>query len=420
MRIRSAKKLAQRIDLTYFKHAHPLRRWRTILSIVAPVVGLLWIGGMSAAGSRAPYSSGPVSAAHAFAEAKCDVCHVRDTAFRAHVGEKACLTCHDGPPHAANETPPPGCATCHREHQGRVALAATADRFCVRCHGSLSTTHGEPKVAKTVTAFPAGHPELRAAAGAVARPVTIRFSHQTHLAGELRGPAGPETLECAGCHTPEIARASSERNTVTPLTASIDYERHCARCHTLFFDERIDAQVPHEKPATVRAFVQRSLQDYISAHPGDMSKADPASRRVPLNFPRPPEPPSSTPADWIARRTARAERRLWTRTCAACHEVGAVASTDRLPEIAPAQLRAQRMPDAKFDHAPHLLIECASCHQSQNGGVMSDVLMPGTATCAACHAPGRGAGASCVECHGYHDWTKAHAVKARFKVSDFQ
>ena len=70
MRTRTAKKLAQRIDLHYFKRAHPLRRWRTILSIAAPAVALLWLGGMAAAGSRAPYSSGPVSSAHAFAEMK--------------------------------------------------------------------------------------------------------------------------------------------------------------------------------------------------------------------------------------------------------------------------------------------------------------------------------------------------------------
>src|ERR671911_3130906 len=127
MRTRTAKKLAQRIDLGYFKRPHPLRRWRTLLSIAAPLVGLVWLGGLAVAGNRAPYSSGPVSTAHAFAETRCEVCHVRDTSFRAHVTDMACTTCHDGPPHpgapnapnapGAPAAPAPACATCHREHQ---------------------------------------------------------------------------------------------------------------------------------------------------------------------------------------------------------------------------------------------------------------------------------------------------------------
>ena len=66
----------QRIDLNYFKRLHPFRRWRLILSIAAPLVVLLWIGGMTAAGSRAPYSSGPLSLAHQVFGERCERCHV--------------------------------------------------------------------------------------------------------------------------------------------------------------------------------------------------------------------------------------------------------------------------------------------------------------------------------------------------------
>ncbi len=109
MRVRTAKQRAQRIDLNYFKHAHGMRRWRTLLSAALPVAALLWIGGAAAAGSRRVYSAGPVASAHAFAEQKCEVCHSAatraglaadradhgDQRLRRHTTEAACLTCHE-------------------------------------------------------------------------------------------------------------------------------------------------------------------------------------------------------------------------------------------------------------------------------------------------------------------------------------
>src|SRR5258706_12093682 len=123
MRVRTAKQRAQRIDLNYFKHSHGLKRWRVLLSMGLPIAALLLVSAYVAAGSRTPYSAGPVSKAHAFAEMRCEVCHTGSAAsrkpgdppaaFRAHTTDAACLTCHDAPAHAANQTPPPACATCH-------------------------------------------------------------------------------------------------------------------------------------------------------------------------------------------------------------------------------------------------------------------------------------------------------------------
>ena len=452
MRTRSAKKLAQRIDLYYFRHANPMRRWRTTLSIVLPLAGLLWLGTLTVAGSRTAFSSGPVSASHAFAEAKCEVCHVRDASFRAHVSDQACLTCHDAPGHAVNQEAPPDCATCHREHRGRVALTATADDFCVKCHGELRTrdsgvgtrdsglgTRGSglgirdsglgvrdsgsgtrAPIARSVTGFPSGHPEFAAVKAGAADPGTLEFNHAVHLGKDLRGAAGPETLDCGGCHKPEVARVSSQRRIATGLMAPLNYEQQCARCHPLFFDERIDAPAPHREPAAVRAFVQQSLREFIAQHPSDVAKVDEPSRRVPLNFPRPVEPPARTAAEWVQRRTARAERLLWGKTCAECHLVTPPASDDQLPKVAASNVRPEWMPRAKFDHAPHLMVECASCHAAAASSRTSDVLMPAAATCATCHAPGKGAESRCFECHGYHDWTKAHAVNPAFRMTDFQ
>lgn len=423
MRTRTAKKLAQRIDLDYFKQVRGMRRWRGLLSLAAPLAALLWLGSLAAAGDRTIYSTGPLSNAHAFVDAKCEVCHTNEGSFRSHVADTGCLACHDAPPHPgpvphaeAVGHATPECASCHREHQGRVALAATADRFCADCHGDLPTL-GRAR------AFPADHAEFAVLRDGYRDPGTLRFNHAVHNNPALRGPNGAERLECTSCHRPEIARVSSQRRVVTGLMASMNYEQQCARCHPLFFDERIETEAPHEPVAVVRGVVRRSLSAFIAAHPAALSEPDPPSRRTPLNFPRLPEPPARTPEEWVARRTARAERLLVDRACSYCHgpAVRTGGGDDSPPEFQPTRLRTQWMPRARFDHAPHLMVECASCHTgADTSRETADVLMPAVATCATCHSPSKGASAQCVECHGYHDWTKARPVSPRFKVTDFQ
>ena len=421
MRTRTAKKLAQRIDMSYFKRPHPLRRWRMLLSIAAPAIGLMWLGSMAVAGSRAPYSSGPVSTAHAFAEMRCEVCHVRDTAFRAHVPDVACMTCHDGPPHtasvtAASATPEPACATCHREHNGRVALAATPDGFCVSCHSGDNRAAAERAEA---ISFPENHPPFTTERDAV-DPGTIKFNHQVHAKADLRGPNGPEPLECSTCHQPELIAAAARRPTRTGLIKPVEYEQQCARCHVLYFDERIDAPAPHDEPKVVSAFVRRALAEHIARNPGDVNRRDGPARRLPLNFPRVAEPAPRNAAEWVTRRAAAAERLLWEKTCAECHTITRATEASALPSIAPANLRRQWMTRAAFDHSPHLMVRCESCHAAANSRLTADVLMPAAATCATCHTPGKGASAACAECHRYHDWTNARPVRPTFDVNHFR
>jgi hypothetical protein len=296
MRVRTAKQRAQRIDLNYFKQVRGLPRWRMLLSLALPVAALAWVAVVAASGNRSAFSPGPVSTAHAFAERRCEVCHTggRDPRvapdarpFRAHTTDAACVTCHDAPAHAINQTPPPACATCHQDHRGRVKLATTDDGFCVECHGGLKTTQGPATVALAVHGFPGGHPEF--AAVKAQDPARLRFNHAVHVKDSLRGPLGAEKLECATCHKPEAGRggAGARGPATTGVMAPVIYEQHCARCHPLFFDERIEQAAPHAEPVKVRAFVRQALAGYIREHPGDMSKPDSALRRVPLNFPRP-------------------------------------------------------------------------------------------------------------------------------------
>jgi len=472
MRVRTAKQRAQRIDLNYFKHAHGLKRWRVLLSLGLPIAALLWVSALAAGGSLAPYSAGPVSSAHAFVEMRCEVCHTgpdtpRDPrrprnperGFRAHATDAACVACHDAPAHAVNQITPQACATCHQEHRGRVQLTKINDGFCIECHGDLKTTRGEPAIARAVEAFPSGHPEFAAVRAGAQDPGRLRFNHAVHLKDAVRGPRGPEKLECATCHKPEVARRSARTRgpATTGLMAPITYEQNCASCHPLFFDERIEAAAPHATPESVRAFVQQALAAYIRANPGDISRPDSAFRRVPLNFPRPPEPPARNAQEWVARRVGVDERLLWNKTCAECHESAfaqasagqvpnakasaeqaATAGTERpLPVYAATNVTKQWMPRAAFDHTPHLMVTCSSCHAADASTTTADVLMPNQAVCATCHAPSteqalrqssghalrRSSGQAesrCFECHQYHDWKKSHPVSPSYSLTDFK
>ena len=203
--------------------------------------------------------------------------------------------------------------------------------------------------------------------------------------------------------------------------APVSYDQNCARCHPLFFDERIEKAAPHLKPESVRAFVQQALSDYINAHPGDISKPDSAFRRVPLNFPRPAEPPARNAQEWVSRRVVADERLLWNKTCAECHDRDSTPATAAgLPVYAETRITKQWMPRAAFNHTPHAMVACASCHAAQASTKTSDVLLPNQAACATCHAPSKGAESRCFECHQYHDWTKSHPVTPSYSLTDFK
>ena len=167
-----------------------------------------------------------------------------------------------------------------------------------------------------------------------------------------------------------------------------------------------------------------------------MTRSDNDVRRVPLNFPRPVEPPTRSPQEWVARRAAVDERILWNKTCAECHAfAGATAmqtrnaaGETRLPAFEKSNITKQWMPRAAFDHAPHSMVTCDSCHAARRSTKTSDVLLPNASICATCHAPPTGvlrgdsgrAEHRCFECHRYHDWTKAHPAASAYTLTDFK
>src|ERR1700730_1956557 len=142
-RTRTTKKLAQRIDLDYFKTLGGIPRWRRILSVVFTAAGIGWLGWYGLRGRPKPYNAGSVARAHALFGSKCSACHVERASYQRSATDQACLACHDGPIHHDDQTFTPSCASCHVEHQGALRLASTTDAACTQCHADLQTKTGE-------------------------------------------------------------------------------------------------------------------------------------------------------------------------------------------------------------------------------------------------------------------------------------
>lgn len=451
-RTRTTKKLAQRIDLNYFQRPTPLKRAKLWLSLLLLLMAFFWITEKSLSRDARVYSSGRLSPAHAVLEKECSACHVQQAgSFSAKAAGSACLDCHDGPAHHPSQIPVPGCATCHTEHRGAASLSAVRDQACAGCHADLKSSHPDTQYVTQINSFEKGHPEfmaLRSIAGYPASdPATIKLNHAIHMK-PIRGPNGAlVNLECGNCHrataaAPDLTYSDAKYRAATvsynnsdqllpvsaeafkppkPVTgrqlmAPVRFANACAACHLLTFDERFDEGVPHDKPAVVHAFLVNKFQQYIAAHPGEVRVQHDAGGDI-SGKPLPPQIHVLTPAQWVADRTADAEQLLWRKTCEQCHVLTTSQNSAR-PEVAAANVRAQWMPHAKFDHDAHRGFSCVSCHaKALTSTESSDILLPGISTCKTCHAPGPAhADSSCSECHTYHDWSKRKEVTPKFTL----
>ena len=453
-RTRTTKKLAQRIDLNYFKRPSTYKRAKFWLSLVLPVAALLWIGWRSFAKDSRVYSSGRMSAAHAVLEKECAACHLQQAGvFSAKAGDKGCVSCHDGPVHherndrAAN-TKTLECATCHSEHRGRINIAAVSDNACAQCHANLASVEPAARHFPNIHSFESDHPGFDAPEKGNSDPGTIKLNHAIHMKPIRPGPNDPMVqLECGDCHrsgavsapwhyadakyvaakpsyTDRGALREGASRTLSPptpmtgreLMAPVKFATACAACHLLTFDKRFEEGVPHDKPEVVHTFVVAKLQSYIAAHPNELRVVRDPARDL-TGKPLAPEVRILTPPQWVAERTADAEQLLWRKTCRQCHAL--TQGTDNaLPRVAPANITARWMPHAKFDHDAHRGFTCMSCHEKALTSTQSsDVLLPGIATCRTCHAPGPDhAESRCFECHTYHDWSKRKEVTPKFTL----
>ena len=368
-RTRTTKKLAQRIDLNYFKRPTPLKRAKLLLSILAPLLALAWIGWLIFAKDSRVYSSGRMAQAHAVLANDCVACHVQKAGVFAEKAEDAtCTSCHDGPLHHSAANKKIACAECHSEHRGRINLVAASDANCAQCHSDLKASGGSSNYVNAIHAFDDGHPEfavLRSAAGKEpSDPGTINLNHALHMKLIRRGPTGPMVqLECGNCHRPAAAPAdltySDARYRIATTTykdtdeflpshaeslpsrrmsggrelmAPVKFATACASCHLLTFDKHFDDGVPHDKPEAVHAFLVARFTQYIAAHPGDVRVVRDPNRDLAEKTP-PPEVRILTPAQWVAERTADAEQLLWRKTCIQCHTLS-ISGAAVIPAVA--------------------------------------------------------------------------------------
>jgi len=409
-RTRTTKRLAQRIDLDYFKTLRGIPRWRRMLSVAFAAAGLAWLGWHGLRGSPAPYNAGPVARSHALFGNKCAICHVSTAGFEKTVSDRACLACHDGPIHHAEQAFSPACSDCHVEHKGVLRMAATSDRACAQCHADLAAKdkNSPPRFIADISDFDNNHPEFAPLRSGQKDPGTIKFNHQVHLKEGLRSPKGPTTLKCDYCHQ---SSGSSNRALMSP----IDYEKHCALCHSLQFDRRFTEAAPHKEPKVVYEFVSKKLTEYIAAHPDQIHTVDEPDKRLPAR-PVPPIPRNAQ--EWIEQRMTDAQLLLWRKACKECHQLSYPNGPDSLPVVAKAAITARWLPHAAFDHEAHQLVACNSCHSRANTSKeTSDVLIPGIQVCRQCHrSDANAAEARCFECHTYHDWSKEKRVNAGYTV----
>jgi Doubled CXXCH motif (Paired_CXXCH_1) len=473
-RSRTTKKVAQRIDLNYFKRATPFKRAKLWLSLLLPLAAVIWIGWRAVSRDPRVYSSGRLSEAHAVLERQCSACHLQAAgAFSAKADDKACLACHDGPAHHATSSVGVNalsCAACHSEHRGRVNLVAARNETCAECHANLRTVNSATRLANSICSFESGHPEfapLRTGAESLPRdPRTIKLNHAIHMKPIRRGPNGPIVqLECGNCHRATAAAPDLTYSDASYRTANVSYKdadevrpigesglkppkapsgreymapvtfaNACAACHFLTFDKRFDFGVPHDKPEVVHAFLIAKFSEYIRAHPTELREKRDPDRDL-TGRPLRPADHLFTPAEWISTRVSQAEDLLWRKTCKQCHQIGlsrkdgpepmasATPSTTtpvegRLPTIVASAVTLVWMPHAKFDHDAHRGFTCESCHpKALTSSDDSEILLPGVATCQKCHAPGpEHAESRCFECHTYHDWSKRKEIAPKFTL----
>ncbi|HKD05845.1 MAG TPA: hypothetical protein VKB79_08080 [Bryobacteraceae bacterium] len=394
MRIRTTKKLGQRVDRSYVRELFPIPLWRRILTAGALTIALAWLGLYAIARNQTPYTAGPLTQAHAFLGKQCATCHGSSAGIAKQVADQRCAACHDAPIHNLEQAKTPVCVDCHVDHRGELRLAGLDDRSCISCHSDLHTRSGRITVATQIGSF-AEHPEF-AAIQAGRDTVGLRFNHAKHVT-EL-------SQKCGDCHTPvPLGGKAPPRAKVSDraLMSVPTYAGTCMPCHALNFDDKIPDAAPHDKPAVVDQFVTQALAKYIAAHPGDLGK----------------EGAPGTPAAWVKFRIDADEKQLWEVTCARCHAMGA-ADASGLPVVADATPRARWFSRATFDHAAHQGLTCASCHpNAAKSTAASDLLLPGIETCRSCHNSGKAsAGRSCATCHVYHDWSKTKGVDGKYTI----
>lgn len=481
---RSSKDKSARINWGYHAGTRPLARTRRLLWVLAalfvavPLLGATVLYALTGSGGKtftAAASRGPLTNPHAAWDNQCEACH---TPFDPVTGDRSsakllaalgvgpthppvsanfrCEQCHAGPPHSplVKEESAAGCATCHRDHQGRdFSLVRLADSTCTRCHQDLPKFHLNPAqmaVAAKVSNFATDHPDFRTATVPPKR--ALKFSHAVHMApgmglggsqawslnkitdpaartryAALTGTTDPNAalkLDCNACHTPDAKGA---------YYATVNFEANCKACHPLTFDESPGLKqrdVPHHlQPDGVDRFLREIYAArYLENAAKSATAPDRGTGRVDPRLDDLDPAAKAAALAQIETEVAKSKVNLFTgnRTCLECHNAEfpkPTAGVDpRIPaKIVPVSIPALWLTRGKFDHAAHRAVRCADCHpgsylshdaekKAAAAPYQHPADIPGVANCRQCHAPARvenglavgGVRSACTDCHVYH------------------
>jgi hypothetical protein len=378
--------------------------------------------------SDALWQPGPLHKAHQSIGGNCNACH--GTAF-GRVADQACSTCHpDTQHHVPIQSPARArftsmhCADCHVEHAKPSRLVDTSSRSCVACHGDLRKLDPDTPL-QNVTDFGSGHPDFSLALleperaggdlvwrtrmsppGFRPRPEersNLKFSHQVHMDEHgIKSPTGDQKLTCGDCHQTD-ARGRS--------MVPIRMEQHCARCHSLQFDENDSSTVvPHPHGDLKPVFT--ALEEHFSRMflrqitPG-MRQSDrrrPGGEQTVMT-----RDEQRRALEWTTRQSLQTARELMEkRVCVECHTVTRLPGVTGFGQwrVEAVKITSSWMPRAQFNHAAHRISTCISCHrgadQSRSSG---DVLMPGIKQCRGCHGGSHERtqlASDCTMCHRLH------------------
>jgi hypothetical protein len=454
-------------NLGYYKRKHPWRMARWWANLLAIAGGLAGIIVFQKRGNEEFFSSGRISSNHASFAQDCAKCHDKGAALgdgitlgkfksvvhdRFHHGidftsiDRRCQQCHEKNPqfgqekkkydlHEPNVVENRSCSVCHEEHLGPGRMKQVADSHCASCHndrGIMEASaqkgtqlppvafHLRPHSAQQVvfemprpqrgytqvfSSFDGDHPEFQLVHEKARDPDVIRFNHQRHFAVDIPPVEKSRKLDCNYCHKPDPGGRFYQR---------ISFAANCQACHALLFDKNNpQLHIPHGDVGLVRTFLRTlpaQYGDYARLKQGKTRDSDVQDfvaqqiRQLREQFRTGEELEKAVffaTDPYKPQRQMAAQVRANFAGCAFCHDVKPVVNA--APAITKPILVDRWMPQARFNHAKHVSVNCDECHNARHSRETSDVLMPAKASCVVCHSPkGKKATSDCITCHGYH------------------
>lgn len=372
---------------------------------------------------------------------RCAECHMEHNGHEgvAPAGQTSCTACHAGMLKRLPDAEVGDASDFGRDHpEFRPTVVETADLAAPkltrawtvpeldRARAAREKAARSPnRAAVSCDGFALGQPNFRGLphAGPMAGEASagdnsgLIFPHDVHLeergcvsavAQRLKAKEGyGDKLVCKDCHT-----LNEDGVGFRPVSM----ERNCAACHSLVFDNAggFERELRHGRTndviATLIDFYQARIVGAALAPSGEERRRPGEAAQRAFGF------RASAFAEAGGRAASRV-RAIFSEggACYGCHIVDPPSAPNRLDfKVHAVTLRDTFMPNGIFDHRAHETgdLDCEDCHDAKTSKTSADVLLPGIATCQACHGGEHAIAnvqSSCVMCHGFHSTEPAAA-----------